>query len=388
MNIKDKLPPILIGEDLIEKLHKRPLLLDKTRLTKAERLLHTQDIFEVFVPNNMTVEVYNTLYFLMVQSCKRKEENSPFHSINNETSLLCALAGMGKTETISRVNEVMFNGNYLQLEKPFLKVLPILIVQCSTISSFKGFCLSIISAVDARLNTTYGNTLNKNINTDAMLLDTAKVLSLHVLTLICEECNFLNESNKTISFANQIVGLSNLISTSILFVCTPRGLNFFKSSDYLARRSLNLVYKPEFNEEFESLVRELVKYNYTLKKAEIGPNTLKLIYDATNGIPALIKQILADCQVYAITSSYERIDATSIAVAIKRKLTIMEPFLEREKRPYNLRKTGSQISNISRVNGANEQYVKAIGNAARTSQKCARTMIRNIVSFGIAVEEI
>jgi len=388
MNIQDLLPPMLLEDEFKNRINKFPEILNKKQMSKSERLIHTQDIFDVYIANTMTVDVYHTIYFMMLKSCKRKLENPMFHSMNNESSLLTGMAGLGKTECIMRINEMMFNDTYLICEKPFAKILPILVVQCSTISSFKGFCLSIITTVDLRLNTTYSNSLNKNISTDEYLLRTAQILSNHVLVLVCEECNFLNESNRTISFANQIVGLSNLITTSILFVCTPKGLNFFKSSDYMARRSLNMIYKPKFNNEYINLVKELVKYSYTLNEPDLSPDVLKLIYENTNGIPALIKQVICECSTFCINSGYEKIDSYSVGEAIKRKLSIMEPFLECEKHSFCSNPPKIKTPILRPSISIFESDINLFQNIAKNSLKSHKNMIENLQNAGIAVEEI
>ena len=328
MKLIDKIPPMLTDEKLIETLEKYPTYHNPQSLSKSLRLIYAQDIFDVYVPNTMTIDVYNSIYFLLLQACKRKEEGLNFHSMNNESILVCGDAGRGKSETISRINEIMFNHQIIELEQPYVKVIPILVVQCSTIQSFKGFLISILFEIDKALCTNYGAYGNKNsINTDELLIATSKALNLHVLVLVCEEMNFIGESNKAISFANQIVALSNIINCSIVFVCVPLGLKFFMSSDYLARRALTKVYKGLEFEECEKLIYKLLEYNYTLKEPSINQELVRTIYNSCDGNPSLIKQVVVASQLWAINSGYEKIDLKSIRLGIESKLTTMEPFI-------------------------------------------------------------
>lgn len=328
MQLIDKIPPMLTDDELIKSLEKYPTYENCKYYSKSKRLILVQSIFDVYAPNRMSIELYNSIYFLLIQACKRKEEGLNFHSMNNESILVCGDAGIGKSETISRIDEIMFNHQIIELENPYVKVIPILVVQCSLINSFKGFLLSILFAIDSRIGTNYGSHANKtNVNTDELLNAVSKALNKHVLILVAEEMNFLTESNKTISFANSIVALSNIVNCSIIWVCVPLGLRFFMSSDYLARRALTKVYKQLDYEEGEKLIKELLKYNYTLKKPDIDGQVIRTIYNSCNGNPSLIKQVVVAAQVWAINNEYEILSLHSVKHGIKEKLTTMEPYL-------------------------------------------------------------
>ena len=375
MKLIDKIPPMLTDERLIKALEKYPTYHNPHSLSKSNRLIYVQDIFDVFVPNAMSVELYNSIYFLLIQACKRKEEGLNFHSMNNESILVCGDAGRGKSETISRINEIMFNHQIIELEQPYVKVIPILVVQCSTIQSFKGFLISILFEIDKALCTNYGAYASKNsINTDELLIATSKALNLHVLVLVCEEMNMVNESNKAISYANQIVALSNIINCSIVFVCVPLGLRFFTSSDYLARRSLTKVYKGLEFEECENLIYKLFEYNYTLNEPSINQELVRVIYNGTNGIPALIKQVIVASQVWAINSGYEKIDIYSIKKGIESKLTTMEPYLNNQI-TISHKKANEQKASLRAEIVMNAQLVNIFEKASRIACKVPKNAI-------------
>ena len=326
MKLIDKIPPMLTDEGLITALEKCPTYHNPHSLSKSDRLIYVQDIFDVFVPNAMSVELYNSFYFLLLTACKRKEEGLNFHSMNNESILVCADAGRGKSETIARISEVIFRHEIIELENPYTKVIPVIIIQSSTIESFKGFLKSILFEIDRTIGTNYGTYASKNnINTDELLITVSKAINLHILCLVIEEMNFIRESNK---YANQIVALCNVINCSVVFVCVPQGLLFFTQNQYVARRSLTKIYKGLEYEECEKLIRELLKYNYTLKEPSINQELIRTIFNVTNANPALIKQVIVASQVWAINSGYERVDIHSIKKGIEFKMTTMEPYLE------------------------------------------------------------
>ena len=248
-------------------------------------------------------------------------------------------------------------------------------VQCSTIQSFKGFLISILFEIDKALCTNYGAYASKNsINTDELLIATSKALNLHVLVLVCEEMNMVNESNKAISYANQIVALSNIINCSIVFVCVPLGLRFFTSSDYLARRSLTKVYKGLEFEECENLIYKLFEYNYTLNEPSINQELVRVIYNGTNGIPALIKQVIVASQVWAINSGYEKIDIYSIKKGIESKLTTMEPYLNNQI-TISHKKANEQKASLRAEIVMNAQLVNIFEKASRIACKVPKNAI-------------
>lgn len=387
MKLIDKIPPMLTDEWLIKTLEKYPTYHNPQLLSKSKRLIHAQDIFDIYVPNVMSIDLYTSFYFLLLQACKRKEEGLGFHSINNETILVCADAGRGKSETIARINEVIFHNQIIELEQPYTKVIPILVVQCSTISSFKGYLVSILYAIDSRIGTNYGTYCNKNsINTDELLIACSKALDLHVLVLVSEEMSFLNETNRGMSFANQIVALSNIINCSIVFVCVPIGLRFFASSDYLARRSLTKIYKGLDYEEVEKLIRELLKYNYTLKEPSINQELIRSIFNVTNGNPALIKQVIVASQTWAIQSDYEKLDIHSIKMGIESKLTTMQPYLGNGP-IFKHQRVNEEKAVLRQQIMTNEEFINLFKKASEMAQKQAKNAIAFLSQF-IDVESV
>ena len=384
MKYLSTIPPMLEDEELIEALEKYPTFTD-IHTSKSNRLIHAQDVFNVYVPNKMSVEVYNLVYFLLLQSCHRKEENKTFRSSNNDSALLCGVAGIGKSETVLRIADVLFPKRIVEMEEPYLLIVPILVVEVSTIASFKSFLLSVLCSLDRIIGTNYGN-VKTSVTTDELLSATSKALNLHVLLLVIEEFNFINDGSRAYNFSNQIVALINIVNVSILFVATPKALSFFASTDYLARRSLGKAYKELDYEEFEHLTLELSKYNYTIKGAAVDHETIRYLYKVCNGNPALLKQVLAEAQVYAITTGYEKLDKHSLSKAAENKLATMRPHLENDSVVKHQREV-KQKAVLSLVLNSDKELVNIFANTARKADKDSKNMINHIKQF-ISVEEI
>ena len=245
-------------------------------------------------------------------------------------------------------------------------------------SSFKGFLINILYSIDSRIGTNYGNHASKtNVNTDELLIATTKALNLHVMVLVCEEMGFVGDSNK---FMNQIVALCNVINTSVIFVCTPIGLRFFMSSDYLARRSLTKIYKNLEFDDFKELACRLLEYNYTLTRPDIDGECIRYLYNSTGGNPALLKQVIVAAQTWAISSGYEKLSLHSLKHGVKNKLVTMEPYI---KNGFEIRhqKHIQETTVLKASLSAGEELVDIFAKAAKMAQKQPKNMINHIEQY-------
>ena len=387
MRLIELLPPLLTDEELLKALEKYPTFIKPISLTKSLRLIHTQDLYDVYVPNAMSVEIYNQIYLLLLQSCLRKDEGLLFHPSNNDSALVCGIAGIGKSEAIARISEVLFPNRFLELDNPYKRIIPILVVEVSTIGSFKSFLINVLYSIDRMIGTNYGNANNKtNVTTDELLIATSKGLNAHVLLVVIEEMNFINDGNRAYSFSNQIVALINIINVSILFVATPKALSFFSSSDYLARRALGKVYRELNYEEFEMLADKLFIYNYTLKEPNVDGELMRYLYKTTGGLPSLLKQVISEAMVVAITTGYERLDIASIKKAIENKLTPMEPYLKNDL-VVKHQKSIDEKAVINAVLDADGKCIELFARAAKIANKDTKNVINYIKQY-INIEEI
>lgn len=381
MNIRDKLPKLLSKDELVNELSNYPKFVEPQKLSGEERIIRTQDIYDVYIPNKMSMELYNQIYLLLFNACKRKENRNSFRSINDcECSLFVGITGIGKTEAVSRINKMMFHNQVIRLENPYLEVVPILIVQSSTIQSFKSFLITVLFEIDEKIKTSYSSVAKKNnVTTDELLICTSKALCQHVLLLVIEECNFLNEK---VRFANSMVALTNLVDCSILFVCTPVGLNFFTSSDYLLRRAMGRPYlELDFDDDFKNLTRELLRYNYTLRKVDINQNIIRLLYKFSNGVPAYLKVLISYAQIWAIQNGYERLDEYSIKQAANVKLSVINPSLYSANRLLSLSNDENTKPQIIDEKGRDVKTIRTFKEMASMSLKSPKNMINHISSI-------
>lgn len=68
-NLLDKIPPMLSGEELYNRLTDLPEY-DRSIQTKnqTERFLSLSTLYDIYLPSEMSVEIYSKLYLALVRS--------------------------------------------------------------------------------------------------------------------------------------------------------------------------------------------------------------------------------------------------------------------------------------------------------------------------------
>ena len=72
--LRSYLPPMLTGSKLDEALRIKPGYSESIRrATEAERLIALQDLYGVYIPTDMSREVYSKLYLALLRSMSKKQ---------------------------------------------------------------------------------------------------------------------------------------------------------------------------------------------------------------------------------------------------------------------------------------------------------------------------
>ncbi len=72
-NLSKLLPPLLTGKELLTKMISLPeYCADYKNLPANERLLKLTDLYRIFIPTSMSVEIYNKLYMMTSMSLRQK----------------------------------------------------------------------------------------------------------------------------------------------------------------------------------------------------------------------------------------------------------------------------------------------------------------------------
>ena len=168
-----KLPEMKSGNDLISELSIIPEYDEAIRLENPTvRLMALSDLYSLYIPSQMSLEIYNKLYLALIRSMQKKYtqmairqkyenhkamQNKSYSGIlgGSDSFTIIGTSGIGKSSAISRAISLITENRIIEVEKPHTKIIPCLIVQCPFDSSVKGLLLEILRKVDEELETSY-----------------------------------------------------------------------------------------------------------------------------------------------------------------------------------------------------------------------------------------
>ena len=262
ISLVKKLPPMLSGNELEKALtilpEYDPAIVNEN---DAIRLIALTDIYKVFVPNQMSREIYSKLYLALLRSLQKKESKLRVkQTLENHRAILqqeysgilggsdsftiIGGSGIGKSSSISRVVQLVTKTPVIEMESPYCKILPCVLVQCPFDSSVKGLLLEIIRVVDELMGTKYYPKATSASATTDMLIGTVSQICLnHVGILVVDEIQNVAISKNGRNLLGALLQLINCSGISICMVGTPECTEFFTQAMQLARRSLGLQYE-------------------------------------------------------------------------------------------------------------------------------------------------
>lgn len=272
--------PMLAGKELKEALRDLPLYDDSIRnVDEASRLMALSDIYKVYVPSIMAMEIYHKLYLAMLMSLQKKEtkaamqqqkhnylgmRGSEFRGIigGSDSFTIIGKSGIGKSSAIERAVTLITDNKIIQIESPRITVIPILQIQCPYDSSSKSLLLSILQAVDERIGSNYYKSGTRTgVTTDALIGLVSQVCLNSIGVLIIDEIQNVVKSKKGGLLIGMLMQLINSSGISIAMVGTPESAIFFESEMQLARRSLGLKYDAlDYDENFIEICQCLFRY--------------------------------------------------------------------------------------------------------------------------------
>ncbi len=200
-------PDMKTGKTLIESLAVFPPYCSSIRNENTStRLMALSDLYALYVPSPMSLEIYSKLYLSLFRSMQKKGTKTAIkqHYENHkaiagqgyngiiggsDSFTIIGCSGIGKSSAISRAITLITENKILEIEKPYAKVIPCLIVQCPFDSSVKGLLLEILRKVDEALETNYHNYCIKSrtATTDMMIGLVSSIALNHIGILIVDE---------------------------------------------------------------------------------------------------------------------------------------------------------------------------------------------------------
>ena len=345
------------------------------------RLVALSDLYKIYIPSFMSVEIYSKLYLSLIRSLNKKrtkiatiQQNENFKAVLNQeyrgiiggsdSFTIIGNSGIGKSSAISRAIELITENRVIETENPYSKIIP-----CVTI-------LWLVLAVLRKL-------------TDMLIGSVSQVALNHIGILIVDEIQNVVNSKNGKSLVGALTQLINNSGISICMVGTPESNIFFEQAMQLARRSLGLQYGAmKYDDAFREFCRTAFKYQYTKNKIEITESIVHWIYEHSGGITSVVVSLIHDAQEIAILNGTEKLDLDNLTEAYKKRLSLLHSYIEPQKSLRNSyrKKEGTNASQIKNVSEG--QITHNLMMEILTESKSSQIDVIHLIKDRVQVEEI
>lgn len=347
-DIINVLPRMKSGDDLIKALEVVPEYNPEIRNTDTSvRLMALSDLYRVYIPSQMSLEIYSKLYLALLRSMQKKgtklavqQQNQNYRAIiqqeysgimgGSDSFTIIGTSGIGKSSAISRAINLITENRVIEADNPYTHVIPCIIVQCPFDSSVKGLLLEVLRKVDEVLDGKYyQNALRSRATTDMLIGSVSQVALNHIGMLVVDEIqNVANSKNGK----NLIGALTQLINNSGISICmvgTPESSRFFESAMQLARRSVGLQYTTMSNDSyFQEFCKVMFRYQYVKQKTEITDGIFAWLYEHSAGITSVVVALIHDAQEIAILNGKEILNLESLNEAYQQRLSLLHGYIQ------------------------------------------------------------
>lgn len=347
------LPPLLSGRELIDRIgcypHYDEQIRDNDQNVRLEALT---DIYRLYYPFPITVEIYNKLYLATSLSLKKKNTklairqrnetykamigNKEYHGIIGGADSLTVIgkSGTGKTSAIMTAINMISCQKVIETENPYSRIIPALKVECPFDASSKGLLLEIMRSVDEVLGTNYFESSRKTSDTTDILIGAVSQIALnHIGLLVIDEIQNVWGRKNGILLMSMIIQIINSSGISIALVGTEECIPFFEKAAQLARRAQGIKFSTlSFDDTFDAFCTTVWQYQYVKEYTSINEEIVEWLYEHSAGIVSNIVSLIHDAQEIAILDGYEKLNIESLENAYKRRMSMMQRFIESPKR--------------------------------------------------------
>ncbi|MCM0757746.1 TniB family NTP-binding protein [Sporomusa sphaeroides DSM 2875] len=347
-DIINVLPSMKSGDDLITALEILPEYNPEICNTDASvRLMALSDLYKVYIPSQMSLEIYSKLYLALLRSMQKKgtklavqQQNQNYRAIiqqeysgimgGSDSFTIIGTSGIGKSSAISRAINLITENRVIEADNPYTNVIPCVIVQCPFDSSVKGLLLEVLRKVDEVLDSKYyQNALRARATTDMLIGSVSQVALNHIGMLVVDEIqNVANSKNGK----NLIGALTQLINNSGISICmvgTPESIKFFESAMQLARRSVGLQYTTmSYDKYFQEFCKVMFRYQYVKQRTEITDGIIAWLYEHSAGITSVVVALIHDAQEIAILNGKEILNLESLNEAYQQRLSLLHGYIQ------------------------------------------------------------
>lgn len=349
MDAVKAMPKMLAGSELASALTILPEYDESIRKeSEAIRLMALSDLYRIYLPSQMSMEIYSKLYLSLLRSLQKKNttleiqqryennraiQQQAYSGImgGSDSYTIIGASGIGKSSAISRAISLITEKRLIETETPYSKIIPCLMVQCPFDSSVKGLLLEILRKADEELGTTYYQyAIKSRASTVDMLIGTVSTVALnHIGLLVVDEIQNVANSKNGKNLVGMLTQLINNSGISICMVGTPESTVFFEQAMQLARRSLGLRYdRLQYDQYFHDFCCTLFRYQYTKHDTEINPAIIEWLYEHSSGVISVVVSLIHDAQEIAILNGTEELNMAMLIEAYEKRLSMLHGYIE------------------------------------------------------------
>ena len=346
-NIIHILPSMKSGDDLFSALEVLPEYEESIRSADVPvRLMALSDLYRIYVPSQMSLEIYSKMYLALLRSLQKKgtklavqQKNQNYKAIiqqeysgimgGSDSFTIIGASGIGKSSAISRAITLITENRVIEVENPYTKIIPCICVQCPFDSSVKGLLLEILRKVDEMIDSKYyQNALRARTTTDMLIGSVSQVALNHIGLLVVDEIQNVCNSKNGKSLVGMLTQLINNSGISICMVGTPESAVFFEQAVQLARRSLGLRYDVmEYGTDFRKFCEIVFSCQYVKKKTEITDGIMEWLYEHTSGNISVVVSLIHDAQEISILNGKEVLNLEALNEAYQKRLSMLHGFI-------------------------------------------------------------
>ena len=404
--IMDKIPQMLFGEELERALQILPEYdMSITEKSEAERLVALSDLYSIYVPNQMSREIYSKLYLAFLRSMQKKQtkiatkqfyenhkgvKGQSYSSIigGSDSFTIIGTSGVGKSSAVSRVMSLISEKPVIELENPYVKIIPCVVVQTPFDSSVKGLLLEILRVVDEKLETKYyANALRARATTDMLIGSVSQVALNHIGLLVVDEIQHVVNNRHGKGLVSCLVQLINNSGISIAMVGTPECETFFSQAMQLARRSIGLSYGAmAYGEEFRRFCEVIYQYQYVKQRTEITDAIIHWLYEHSQGNLSIVISLLHDAQEKAIITGKEILDKEILSEVYKERMGLLHEYIAPKKRSQTSKVKVEKFEVMEeQVVQEDISIIRLIERAKNESRDVVETLKRYITMEGVRI---
>ncbi len=384
-NLMTKMPKMLMGQDLAKSMLLLPTY--NPAICKADagaRLMALDAMTDIYVPSQMSYEIYSKIYMAMLHSLKKKQTKDAIQQGNQNHMRLQGLgynsvlggadsfsiigpSGIGKSTAIAKSIALSGGDQIITTENPYAQIIPCINVQCPHDCSVKGLLLAILSQVDVLIGTRYEHLAVKDRASIDNLIGTVSQIALNnILLIVIDECQNICRNKGGVNLVASMTQLINSSGVSICMVGLPETELFFGREMQLARRSVGLSYSAlPYDEYFIKFCETLFSYQYVTQPSKLTPELIDLLYECTGGIIAILVSVIMEAQQIAILTGKEELSKETIILAYKERLKNVQDFVQvksnkRSQTSSIVNKNTADISQKSSVDEAGMDILIAV----------------------------